>query len=94
MAERVRCLHALEIGFNSIFLKDINTMICTLKGCVNFCHFFVAKCDNIDHDVFVDDAEFLFISDYLPQCDVIVELLLSDDGTYNEIDYNTYMQSH
>ena len=94
VAECVRCLHVLEIGFNFIFVKDINTMICTLKEFVNFRHFFVAKRDNIDHDVFVDDAEFLPISVYLPQCNVIVELLLSDDGTYNEIDYNTYMQSH
>ena len=94
MAEGVkhcRCLHTLEIGWNFIFLKDMNTMVCTLKECVNFRRLFVAKHDNIDQDVFVDDAEFLPISDYLPQCDVIVKLLLWDDGTYIEIDYNTYM---
>ena len=88
-----RCLHTLEIGCNFIFLKDINTMVCTLKDCVNFRRLFVAKHDNIDHDVFVDDAEFLPISDYLPQCDVVVELRSRVDGTYIEIDYNTCMHS-
>ena len=85
-----RCLNTLEIGLNFIFLKDINTMVCTLKECVNFRRLFVAKHDNIDHDVFVD-AEFLPITDYLPQCDVIMELWLRDDGTLIEIGYNAYM---
>ena len=88
--EHCRCLNTLEIGWNFIFLKDINTMVCTLKECVNFRRLFVAKHDNIDHDVFVD-AEFLPITDYLPQCDVIMELWLRDDGTHIEIGYNTYM---
>ena len=91
-----RCLHTLEIGCNFIFLQDVNTMVCTLtlKECINFRRLYVAKHDNIDHDVFVDDAEFLPISDYLPQCDVVVELWSRVDGTYIEIDYNTCMHSH
>ena len=96
MAEGVkhcRCLNTLEIGWNFIFLKDINTMVCTLKECVNFRRLFVAKHDNIDHVVFVD-AKFLPISDYLPQCDVVMELRSRVVGTYIEIDYNTYKHSH
>ena len=83
-----RCLHTLEIGWNFIFLKDINTIICTLKNCANLRRLFVAKHDYIKDDVFMN-TEFLPFN-YLPQCDVIMELRLKDDGTYGEINYNTY----
>ena len=64
-----RCLHTLEIGWNFIFLKDINTMVCTLKDCVNLRRLFVVKHDYIRDDVFID-SKFLRICDYLPQCDI------------------------
>ena len=83
-----RCLNTLEIGWNFIFLEDVNTMVCTLKNCVNLRRLFVAKHDYIKDDVFMN-TEYLPI-DYMPQCDVIVELCLKDDGPYGEINYNTY----
>ena len=84
-----RCLHTLEIGWNFIFLEDVNTMVCTLKGCVKLRRLFVAKHDYIKDDTFVN-TEFLPIRYYQPQCDVIMELCLKDDGTYEEINYNRY----
>ena len=30
-----RCLNTLEIGCNFIFLQDVNSIVCTLKDCVN-----------------------------------------------------------
>ena len=80
-----RCLHTLEIGFNFIFLKDINTMVCTLKECVNLRRLFVAKHYYIDKDVFKDGG-FLLFDHYLPQCDIIVKLV--EDETYYEVNYN------
>ena len=82
-----RCLHTLEIGWNFLFLKDINTMVCTLKDCVNLRRIVVAKHGYIRDDVFID-TEFLPI-DYHPQCD-IVKLYIKEGGTYREINYNTY----
>ena len=81
-----RCLHTLEIGWNFIFLKDINTMVCTLKECVNLRRLVVAKHDYIDDDVFID-AEFLPISDYLPQCDIVMEMYEDIDDIYCEANY-------
>ena len=83
-----RYLHTLEIGWNFIFFEDVNTIIYTLKECVNLRRLFVAKHDYIKDDVFMN-TEF-FPIDYLPLCDVIVELCLKDDGPYGEINYNTY----
>ena len=81
-----RCLHTLEIGCNYIFLKGINTMVCTLNECVNLRRLCVAKHDYIDYDVFIN-AEYLnTTSDYLPQCDIIVELLIEDV----EINYDEF----
>ena len=83
-----RCLHTLEIGWNFIFLKDINTMVCTLKECVNLRRLFVARHDNINYDVFID-AEFLPISDYMPQCDIIMDAWMDDwEDDYIEINYD------
>ena len=81
-----KCLNTLEIGWNFIFLKDINTMVCTLKECVNLLRLRVEKHDYIDDDVFID-AKFLPISDYLPQCDIIVALWLGESETYMESKY-------
>ena len=86
-----RCLHTLEIGWNFIFLEDVNTIIFTLKGCVNLRRLFVAKHDYIRDDVFMN-TEFLPI-EYLPQCDVIVDLYLEEDRTYMEIKYKRYIES-
>ena len=80
-----RCLHTLEIGWNFIFLKDINTMVCTLKKCVNLRRLFVAKHNHIDNDVFID-VESLPISDYLPQCDIMMEWWLDEECS--EINYD------
>ena len=94
MAEGVkhcRCLHTLEIGWNFIFLKDINTMVCTLKECVNLRRLVVAKHDDIDADVFID-AEFLPISDYLPQCDIVMDFLGGTENSY-EINYDEISNS-
>ena len=66
-------------------------MCCTLKECVNLRRLFVAKHDYIKDDVFMNTI-FLNI-DYLLHCDVIVELCLKEDGTYREINYNTYIHS-
>ena len=38
-----RCLHTLEIGWNCILLKDVYTMVCTLKECVNLRRLVVAN---------------------------------------------------
>ena len=84
-----RSLHTLEIGWNSIFLEDVNTMVYTLKNCVNLRRLFVAKHDDIKEDVFIN-TEFLRIDNLPPQCDIIMELCLKDDGTYEEINYSTY----
>ena len=83
-----RCLHTLEIGWNFIFLEDVNTMVCTLKNYVNLRRLFVAKHDYIKEDVFIN-TEFLPIDNLPPQCDIIMELCLKDDGTYEEINYST-----
>ena len=82
-----RCLHTLEIGWNFIFLKDINTMVCTLKECVNLHRLVVAKHDYIKDDVF-RDTKFLHISNYLPQCDIVMEL--QGTGTIRETSYELY----
>ena len=88
-----RCLHTLEIGWNFIFLKDINTMICTLKECVNLRRLVVAKHYYINDDVFID-AEFLPISDYLPQCDIVMEMDEDEEETYCETNYELYSKCH
>ena len=82
-----RCLHTLEIGWNFIFLKDINTMVCTLKECVNLHRLVVAKHDYIKDDVFID-TKFLHISNYLPQCDIVMEL--RGTGIIRETSYELY----
>ena len=84
-----RCLHTLEIGWNFIFLKDINTMVCTLKECVNLRRLVVARHDYIDDDVFID-AEFLPISDYLPQCTIVMEMYEDEEDDYCETNYKDY----
>ena len=83
-----RCLHTLEIGWNFIFLGDVNTIICTLKECVNLLRLVVVKHDYI-HDVFID-AEFLPISDYLPQCDIVMDMNKDVAADYCEINYELY----
>ena len=82
-----RCLHTLEIGWNFIFLEDVNTMVYTLKNYVNLRRLFVAKHDYIKEDVFINTE--LPIDNLPPQCDIIMELCLKDDGTYEEINYST-----
>ena len=87
-----RSLHTLEIGFNFIFLQDVNSIVCTLKDCVNLQRLVVAKHHNIDDDVFID-AEFLPISDYLPQCDIIIEFLMDKSETdYIELNYDEFSE--
>ena len=89
-----RCLHTLEFGWNFLFLKDINTMVRTLKDCVNLRRLVVAKHDNIGDEMFVD-AEFLPISDYMPQCDIIVDINEDKSDTDNvEINYGDFSKNY
>ena len=81
-----RCLHTLEIGWNFIFLEDVNIMVCTLKNCVNLRRLFVVKHDYIKRNVFMNTELLPFV--YLPQFDVIMELCLKVDGTYGEVHYS------
>ena len=53
----------------------------------------VAKHDYIDDDVFID-TEFLPISDYLPQCDIVMEMYEDEEETYSETDYELYSRWH
>ena len=84
-----RCLHTLEIGCNFIFLQDANSIVCTLKDCVNLQRLVVAKHGYIRDDVFID-TKFLRISDYLPQCDVIMELWIFGLVEYGELKYDDF----
>ena len=82
-----RCLNTLEIGHNFIFLKDINTMVCTLKDCVNLRRLFVAKHDCMKYM----NGYLLPNSDYLPQCDVILETLcIEGQQTCKEINLTNF----
>ena len=84
-----RCLHTLEIGWNFIFLKDINTMVCTLKECDNFRRLFVAKHPSIKYDQFMN-AKLLRICDFLPQCDIIMETWIDGRQICSEINYDKF----
>ena len=61
-----------------------------MKDCVNLRRLVVAKHHNMEDDVFMN-TKFLRIGDYLPHCDIIIELRMDDPETdYVELIYEIF----